>query len=987
MSGICTRQLADVVLVLCAPNDQNLEGVEMMAESFVRPDVLSARGERRLDLVMVPARIDVSEGRPVDVFEANFRSKLDRFTPDAFKRFGAAFTQMRIPYISAYAFAERLAVGEPEGVKSLQEAYAAIATHLALLAPSQSEVRRRCKAELQVRFGMPTVLVGSLDDEGAAWEAALRERLEDEGLFAVRLPSGPFDVWFDTIEVHVVAATAAALGVPTPLGMPLVVSVGAASLADGRIRPLWRRAQECGVCLHLVAAPGTAVHDAPRPRWPQKARLWQPDREWDELLTVLQRPCMAMPVPLLALPPVARLVGREAEVAELKRWLLEPVRREQAVALRGMAGIGKSSIARAICNDDDVLDRFDDGVLWATLGHRGDLTAALAKLVRAMEPANADELDLDEARRRLTNLLRARRCLVVYDDVVDIDQIEMLPQGGDACRVLMTTSSTAVSEQPGVGRVMEIVALSRAASVELLGPDLQSDPDELATLANRLGGSPLALSVASRTARARVRYGGQEGTAVGSLLRDLDQSGLAAIDATPGLSGTGTVLSALNGALELLDTEDRARLPLLAALSPGAPVDARLVASASNCTIDEARAMLQRLATASLVHFDADADVVRIDPLVHEFLRSLEIRERRVETTMIAYRGPARQRGVYISYRREDTGHYATRLYDRLTRHFGVDRVFMDTASLRLGEPFATTIASNLQRTGAMVVLIGPRWLEGLAKGDGRLDGSSDFVFREVSTALDRNVPVVPVLLDGAPMPAPNELPPALSELFLRNSVEIAAAQFESNTDALVGALTRILDAQPPPSPPPDLSGGAPDVAVGVSDLFDGGWPPSRVVLAHERAHAHDPLMTSAAPTSGGPGEPVARAASPFRRRLVSIGVTAAVLVVAASWFTLSATPTSAPTAVSTQGAADFAQAEALYFGRDGTRDPKRALKLYRQAAELGNASAQNSLGRLYELGDGVARDEAQAIRYYRDAARQGHPDAKAALARLQAPR
>ena len=43
MSGVCTRQLADVVVMLSAPNDQNLDGVAKMARSFTRPELNAAR--------------------------------------------------------------------------------------------------------------------------------------------------------------------------------------------------------------------------------------------------------------------------------------------------------------------------------------------------------------------------------------------------------------------------------------------------------------------------------------------------------------------------------------------------------------------------------------------------------------------------------------------------------------------------------------------------------------------------------------------------------------------------------------------------------------------------------------------------------------------------------------------------------------------------------------------------------------------------------
>jgi hypothetical protein len=127
MSGVCTRQLADIVVMLSAPNDQNLNGVAAMAKSFTREDVIAARDGRGIELLPVPARVDISEGRPVDLFEERFREKLDPFVPDMFRRMHPSSNRLRIPYIREYAYAEQLAIGDPQGVKSLQQAYETLA--------------------------------------------------------------------------------------------------------------------------------------------------------------------------------------------------------------------------------------------------------------------------------------------------------------------------------------------------------------------------------------------------------------------------------------------------------------------------------------------------------------------------------------------------------------------------------------------------------------------------------------------------------------------------------------------------------------------------------------------------------------------------------------------------------------------------------------------------------------------------------------------
>jgi len=52
-------------------------------------------------------------------------------------------------------------------------------------------------------------------------------------------------------------------------------------------------------------------------------------------------------------------------------------------------------------------------------------------------------------------------------------------------------------------------------------------------------------------------------------------------------------------------------------------------------------------------------------------------------------------------------------------------------------------------------------------------------------------------------------------------------------------------------------------------------------------------------------------------------------------------------------------------------------VRLYRLAAEQGNADGQYSLGRAYSLGQGVPQEDAEAVRWYRLAAEQGHATAQ----------
>ena len=71
-------------------------------------------------------------------------------------------------------------------------------------------------------------------------------------------------------------------------------------------------------------------------------------------------------------------------------------------------------------------------------------------------------------------------------------------------------------------------------------------------------------------------------------------------------------------------------------------------------------------------------------------------------------------------------------------------------------------------------------------------------------------------------------------------------------------------------------------------------------------------------------------------------------------------------------------------FGRGVARDEVKAARLFRLAADQGNADAQFNLGRMYKSGsDGIAQDDTEACRLYRLAANQGHARAQFSLGRM----
>ena len=129
--------------------------------------------------------------------------------------------------------------------------------------------------------------------------------------------------------------------------------------------------------------------------------------------------------------------------------------------------------------------------------------------------------------------------------------------------------------------------------------------------------------------------------------------------------------------------------------------------------------------------------------------------------------------GVFISYRREDSAAYAGRLFDILSAEFGADNTFMDVDDIKGGDDFTTVIERKLGMSDALVAVIGEHWLTVTEPNGGRrLDNPNDFVRIEIAKALERGIRVIPVLVGGATLPHPSDLPDNLKALCERQAVE-----------------------------------------------------------------------------------------------------------------------------------------------------------------------------------------------------------------------
>jgi hypothetical protein len=154
---------------------------------------------------------------------------------------------------------------------------------------------------------------------------------------------------------------------------------------------------------------------------------------------------------------------------------------------------------------------------------------------------------------------------------------------------------------------------------------------------------------------------------------------------------------------------------------------------------------------------------------------------------------------IFISYRREDAGYIAGILSERLAKEFGPESVFIDVDTIPFGVDFRKHINSAVSKCDVFLAIISDSWL-GSNQGRRRIDDPTDFVRIETEVALQRQIPIIPILVGQTRMPAQNELPEPLRSLAFRNAAELRSGRDMNHHIELLLHGVRKHFAQIPPS-------------------------------------------------------------------------------------------------------------------------------------------------------------------------------------------
>jgi tetratricopeptide (TPR) repeat protein len=205
-------------------------------------------------------------------------------------------------------------------------------------------------------------------------------------------------------------------------------------------------------------------------------------------------------VPFLTPPrPAHDLVGRDDLLCELTQQLINEEDRA-LVALKGLPGVGKTSVAVELAHIPEILSYFEGGILWASLGREPDLPALLGMWAMAVgvpietianRPTVAERAELVHA------AIGLRHMLLIIDNAWQAGAALALKVGGPNCAHLLTTRLTNVALDFAGDKVTTVRELDLEQGLKLLAqfsPQAVAEESEQAQmLVKSVGGLPLAL--------------------------------------------------------------------------------------------------------------------------------------------------------------------------------------------------------------------------------------------------------------------------------------------------------------------------------------------------------------------------------------------------------------------------------------------------------------------------------------------------------------
>ena len=243
------------------------------------------------------------------------------------------------------------------------------------------------------------------------------------------------------------------------------------------------------------------------------------------------------------------------------------------VTIRGIGGIGKSSIAKALCHEPLITEHFTDGFLWISLTPPlPSLTTMLNEVYQRLTDKSAPgPMNISILKNKLKSLVSVHSCklLVILDDVWDPENAMIFVDVFSNCKIVMTTRKMDINSTICPKKCVEITSMSIDEAVKLLTFQIvevetlhSTDVDKIKELAKDLHCWPLLLNLVHGQLYVHcTEWNESPQDAILNAQQKLQKHGLTAFDPDQqGRSRESAVKASITASLGLLSDEEKIML-------------------------------------------------------------------------------------------------------------------------------------------------------------------------------------------------------------------------------------------------------------------------------------------------------------------------------------------------------------------------------------------------------------------------------------------